>query len=320
MAQHKLLKRGQTKAITSTGEGVVSRRYHLRAREAVTRLAALPPTRTPAPPLEGFIVGSHAHEELVKERIRERLREKQSARRTPRPAHSLLSVNAPRPARQNSDRVNVLVSDDRWLEDVFGRIRLVHGRDSINLQRLSSGVMSFLLDHNSERPIGRVLRLYLDDSALRGKVELGSSPRARSAYAEIVEGVRSGVSPAFAVHKARFLRQDEQGYDRERIDTVVQVWEPYEISSVVAPRNPGAKVTQVGRYSMNMGAMPNIADTSDLTNLSLVCGRVALQGNTGSPSQRARLEKCYEAFDAAEALGTPRDKAIESAKAAAWIP
>ena len=299
----------------SSGEGVAARRFRLRVRVSA-RPTALPPSRK-APVLNaGVVRGSALHDE----KLLSELRENQPARRTPtpRPTPSRLEVNAPIPARTDREHLNMLVSSDTWLHDFFGRVRLEHRKESVELRRLHSGVLQMLADHDSTRPVGRVVSLNLELDALYGRVEFGQTPRAQAVLTEINEGLRSGISPGFLVLESRFLQRGEAGYDENRIDTIVSKWELHEISSVTSPRNHLAKVISGGNV-MTITTMPNAATLTDLDGLSLIAARRALELGTGSPSQRAKLTRFFNAFDDALANGFSRSAAITQAKGESGI-
>ena len=263
-------------------------------------------------PLPSSIRGQGSGEVAALDRLRER-----RVDRSPRVAAltMITTVHSPHPARQDRERLNLLVSTGDWLPDLFGRIRLSHDRGAIDMARLSSGVLSFVQDHDTTKPIGRVLSLVLADDVLYSETEVGSSRRAQDALSEIREGVRSGVSPAFTIDRVRF---DESGSDK-RIDTTVQLWTPFEISSVTAPRNHRARVP---RTREKPDGHRHTTEHRDHKRYGWIIDRrrkAGARAGAGFGQAAPATHPVLQCFDRAQGQGRSRSESIAIGKMAAGI-
>ena len=165
----------------------------------------------------------------------------------------------------------------------MGTLALRIDRDSVDLGRLSSGVMALALDHDSTRLLGRVVEATVYPGQLDMRAEVSTTPTATNAMAEIDDLTRMGFSPGFLIHETETLSEGDRGYDEtEMFQIVVTRWEPYEISSSAIPRNPNARLRGVASMSnviaIDGGIMnaPEILNREDMIGLSLAAARQVL--------------------------------------------
>ena len=220
---------------------------------------------------------------------------------------------APRKGRTVLDFV---AATDAEMDSFMGTIKLKIDAESVDLSRLESGVMALALDHDTTRLMGRVVEGTIYDGRLDMKAEVGDTPTARSAMAEIDDLTRAGFSPGFLISKVRILDEDDESYDPDQyMQVVCEKWEPYEISSTAIPRNRDARLKGVASMGDVIMDAPDLVSTSDLVGMSLAAGREVLASGQGTERQRAKLEEFYKVFDAGLERGLSRDVAAAEAKA-----
>ena len=276
------------------------RRYRL---PSMPQRAAIPASpRRPEAPLPSSVRGTPSGEIAALDRLREQRRE-----RVPRAAQTF-NVHSPVPRREGARMMRLKVSDDSWLPAPLGRIRLLHGVDAVNLERVELGQLSLHLHHDVTQVAGRILSAGVSGATLYADTELSRSLDPKTEQL-IDEGALSGISPGFLLDRVRALKAGEQGFDKDSIDLVVERWTVYEVSLTSVPRNPNARI--IGRFSMTtpqtaLGA-PELATTDDLDQLSLVTARLALSTGEGSAKQRERAIQVLRQVRRADRGGnTPR--------------
>ena len=263
----------------------------------------------------------------LSERTRSDYRETPRSTR-PRNTQSF-NTEAPSQGRKGRARVGMLAASERWLDGLFGEIKLACTRDAIDLERLRMGQLSFCIDHDTSAPIGRIVKASIRERSLYADAEIANTPFAKAKLLEIDEGIRVGVSPGFIVNELRAVERDEPDYSDDNLRIVVERWQPYELSSTPIPRNPMARITNRGRFSMGQTeyvttaalgvSAPELVSTDDLDGLSLTVGRKLLESGQGDPAKLGKLERFFAAFDAAMANGAMRYDAIEAGKRASGI-
>ena len=241
-----------------------------------------------------------------------------SAQRTPTTLQRF-TVNAPANNYKRLALLNINVASERTLPGFLGTIRLICQPDSVDLERLRSGVMNLCADHRLDVPIGRVPSLTITGGNVTGQAEIAVTDAGRKHLVELDQGLRVGVSPGFEILK---VAPDPKGQD---FDIVVEKFAPYECSLVTAARNPDSRIT--GRFSMGGNTMNGttletpLVNTYDTVGLSLAAGRVALQdGAITDPVRRRQLEKFYQEFDLRIGRGETRNAAAVAARELADIP
>ena len=131
--------------------------------------------------------------------------------------------------REEDRTVELAFSSEQPVERMFGTEILDHSPESIRLGRLrESGAL--LVDHDPTDLVGKVEAVEIgSDRMARAKVRFGRSDRANEIFLDIQDGIRSGVSVGYQIHKLR-----EEGEDGETSFRAID-WEPMEISLVAIP-------------------------------------------------------------------------------------
>lgn len=116
--------------------------------------------------------------------------------------------------------------------------------EAIRLERLNDGA-PFLDSHSSWGGIGKVLgsvipgSVRIENGQGTAKIRLTSAPDAAPAIHRILERTINKVSVGYRVHRYDVTKPEKIG-EREKWRAVD--WEPYEISAVAMPADPGASI------------------------------------------------------------------------------
>ena len=300
---------------------IPARRFRLPEGERSTAPAPLPADTRPAPPLPTRPDGPYRYS------ARTSVARAETPKRTPkRPveaqtgARGLYTVSAPVGPREGRRVLDFVAATDAEMEAFMGTIKLKIDAESVDLSRLSGGVLSLALDHDVSQLMGRITEATIHPGRLDMEAEVGDTPTARSAMTEIDDLTRAGFSPGFLIHEVRILDEDDESFDPDKyMQIVCEKWEPYEVSSTAIPRNRDAKLRGVA--SMNSAIMDarELVSTSDLVGMSLAAGREVLASGQGSERRRAKLEEFFKVFDAGLERGLSRDVAAAEAKAETGI-
>jgi len=129
---------------------------------------------------------------------------------------------------QEERTINLAFSSEEPVERRFGMEVLDHDPKSIRLGRLR-GSGALLVNHNPDDLVGKVESVEIADRVARAKVRFGKSDRANEIFQDVQDGIRSGVSVGYQIHKLT-----EEG---EKDSSVFRAtdWEPMEISLVAIP-------------------------------------------------------------------------------------
>jgi HK97 family phage major capsid protein/HK97 family phage prohead protease len=112
----------------------------------------------------------------------------------------------------------------------YGNEVLLHGRDNIDLERVS---LPLIVGHNTEEiNIGVVEQLKIVGRKLKGFIRLGSSARAKEILADIKNGIVSNLSIGY-----RILEHHFQGDD-----LIATKWAPHEVSILAVGADPHAGI------------------------------------------------------------------------------
>ena len=236
-------------------------------------------------------------------------------------SRGLFSVRAPVGPRKGRTVLDFVAATDAEMDGFMGTIRLQIDADSVDLSRLSGGVMALCVDHNTSALMGRVTEATVYPGRLDMVAEVGDTPTATEAMAEIDDLMRAGFSPGVLIHEVRILDEDDESYDPDQyMQICCEKWEPFEISSTAIPRNRDAKLRGVASMNSNeiMDA-PELVSTSDLVGLSLAAGRQVVASGKGSAAQRSKLAEFFKLFDAGLERGLTRDVAAGAAKSLTGI-
>lgn len=125
--------------------------------------------------------------------------------------------------------IDLAFSSEEPVERRFGTEVLDHQPESIRLGRLR-GSGSLLVNHNPDDLVGKVETVEISsDRVARAKVRFGKSDRANEIFQDVMDGIRSGVSVGYQIHKLT-----EEGEEGSSIFRATD-WEPMEISLVSIP-------------------------------------------------------------------------------------
>ena len=120
----------------------------------------------------------------------------------------------------------------RW----FGDEILRHDADSVDLGRLQEiGVL--LWNHNSDDPIGRVERVWLEETRAKALVTFDEDAEADRIYRKVQAGSLKGVSVGYRVTRWEMVEEGERSEDGRFAGPcdIATKWEPLEISIVSVP-------------------------------------------------------------------------------------
>ena len=296
-------------------------RFRIDAPATSTRRFRLPDERSTAPelPVEdrpftphvwgpGLATQPHKRQ-ITAQTPRGRLGEAQAGSR------GLFTVKAPVGPRKGRTILDFTAATDAEMPSFMGTIRLQIDRDSVDLGRLSGGVMALAIDHDTTQLMGRVVEATVYPGRLGMLAEVSETPTATNTMAEIADLTRQGFSPGFLIHEVRILDEDDDEYYPDQyLQVICTRWEPYEISSTAIPRNRDAKLRGVASMSDAIMGAPELVSTSDLLGLSLAAGRQVVASGKGSAAQRAKLQQFFRLFDTGLENGLTRDKAATAAK------
>lgn len=238
--------------------------------------------------------------------------------RTPMQLFNLgTTVSAPPNDYQSLATLNLIVADESVLAGFFGTIKLRCRLDSVNLERVRSGLANLLADHRIDLPIGRIESMTVANRQVTATTQIAVTDNGRKYLAELDEGLRTGVSPGF------LITETEADEDGEDFDIVVTNWEIFECSLTAAPRNAVARVTERFSAMTNVQTLETgneVVNTYDLVGLSIAASRKALQsGNIHDPEKRRRLTTFFTDFDRRRQNGQDRDGAALAAREHAGI-
>ncbi|NTI92273.1 hypothetical protein G6L78_01375 [Agrobacterium rhizogenes] len=135
-----------------------------------------------------------------------------------------------------------------WMEGEFDEELVVSG-NSVRLDRLNSGA-PFLDTHGQwslEDVLGSVVRGTAIVKGGKGyaKILLSKAPDAADRVARIKEGTVSNISVGYRIHAVEKTEREGQTPIHRVID-----WEPWEISAVPIPADPGAQVRSLDQPAM----------------------------------------------------------------------
>jgi HK97 family phage prohead protease len=139
--------------------------------------------------------------------------------------------------RENDDRrIEVAFSSEEPVERHFGQEVLDHAPTSIRLGRLKE-TGALLINHDPNDLVGKVEEVSLVDRVGRATVRFGSSVRAQEIYQDVQDGIRTGVSVGYQIHKLEEEKEDDDVSIFRAVD-----WEPMEISLVSIPADSSVGV------------------------------------------------------------------------------
>ena len=132
---------------------------------------------------------------------------------------------------ENDDRtLEFPFSSELAVERYFGNEILSHERGAADLGRLNDGA-PLLFNHNMDDIVGVVEKAWMgEDKRGYARVRLAKTERAEEIKALIEDGILRNVSFGYRIAE---MKDDRQG------NYTATAWEPYEISLVTVPADPG---------------------------------------------------------------------------------
>ena len=111
------------------------------------------------------------------------------------------------PIEENDDRtLEVVFSSDADVEMWYGKERLLHGTDNVDLSYLNAGMSPLLVDHrayNSDNQIGVIESARVDGHNGYAKIKFSKGRRGNEYYQDVLDGIRSCVSVGYEVRNGR---------------------------------------------------------------------------------------------------------------------
>ena len=135
----------------------------------------------------------------------------------------------------------------RW----FGNEILVHDKDSVRCERLDSGMVPSLFNHNPDQQLGVVDNYELKDGVLHVSGPFSRSPFAQEKRQDYDDGILKAASVGYKVHK--MVRTEDEDNPNAPDECRVTDWEPYDASLVTVPADP---TVGVGRAADGANEFP----------------------------------------------------------------
>ncbi|MER8786873.1 HK97 family phage prohead protease [Mesorhizobium sp. M0983] len=154
-----------------------------------------------------------------------------------------------------------------WLEGEFDE-ELIVSANAVRLDRLNSGA-PFLDTHGQwslDSVIGSVVRgtARIEGGQGLARVKLSAAPDAIDRVAKIKEGTVSNISVGYRIHSVERKERDGKIPLHRVID-----WEPWEISAVPIPADPGAQVRSAKSDMFDCMVERALADDNDVRRIRL---------------------------------------------------
>lgn len=131
---------------------------------------------------------------------------------------------------ENERTVELSFSSETPIERWFGYEILSHDTGAVRLARLNNGA-PLLLNHSSDRQIGVVEKVWIQDRRGKAVVRFSRSALAGEVFQDVLDGIRRKVSVGYRIHQ--MVDETEQGAESETYRATD--WEPYEVSIVPMP-------------------------------------------------------------------------------------
>ena len=189
---------------------------------------------------------------------------------------------------ENEDRtLEVVFSSDADVEMWYGKERLLHGTDNVDLTYLNAGMSPLLVDHrayNSDNQIGVIESARVDGHNGYATIKFSKGRRGNEYYQDVLDGIRSCVSVGYEVRKWEI--EDADSRDPLYIATE---WVPREISFVTFPADESVGVIRSERSDF-MFELQNEEDEDMLSRSSLgpEGGQQNTPPETGEPEDEAQ--------------------------------
>jgi len=135
----------------------------------------------------------------------------------------------------------------RW----FGNEILDIKPSSIRAERLTAGLVPFLLGHKTDDQIGVVEKHWHSGGKVYGTAKFSKSQRAQEILEDMSQGVRRGISVGYKTFKMKKVRTANPTDPDDVDDFLVTDFEPLEISSVSVAADPRVGIGRAdGNYDL----------------------------------------------------------------------
>lgn len=143
----------------------------------------------------------------------------------------------------------------RW----WGVEILDHSESAVDLTRLSE-IGCVLFNHKRDSVIGKVNRVWVENSRGCAEIEFDSDEESEKIYQKVASGTLKGVSVGYAVDAWEEVAPNKKSTDGRFTGPadIAKRWTPYEISIVSVPADP---TVGVGR-ELEQGAKSEAPETS----------------------------------------------------------
>jgi HK97 family phage major capsid protein/HK97 family phage prohead protease len=140
--------------------------------------------------------------------------------------------------------IELAFSSEEPVERYFGQEVLDHTPTSLRLGRLND-TGALLVDHNPSDLVGKVEQVTLGSDRIgRAVVRFGNSVRAQEVYQDVIDGIRTGVSVGYQIHRLEEEKTEDVSIFR------ATDWEPMEISLVSIPADASVGVGRSSNESI----------------------------------------------------------------------
>lgn len=126
-------------------------------------------------------------------------------------------------------------SSERVVERWFGNEKLSHDPKAVRLDRIRAGAAPLLFNHNWDDPVGMITTGRVENKRLVVEATLFETDRAKEVAAMIRGGLKN-VSIGYEINDHLEER------DGNNVNVTATDWEPYEVSIVSIPADPGVGV------------------------------------------------------------------------------
>lgn len=134
-------------------------------------------------------------------------------------------------------KLSFALSSEAPIERWFGTEVLSHAEGAIRLERIRSGAMPLLFNHDWDDPIGMIDDARIEGGRLVVDAHLFATPRAQEVATMLAGGLRN-VSVGYRMHVVEEDRDTETYTARD--------WEPFEGSIVTVPADPSVGIGRSG--------------------------------------------------------------------------
>lgn len=201
--------------------------------------------------------------------------------------------------------VEASLSSEQPVSRWYGEEVLTHSPSAVDLSR-SKGGLPMLFGHNTEKPIGRVDDIRIEEGKLRGTMRFSKNSTANEVWQDVKDGFLRNVSIGYQVKKW----EEEENSDR----VTITKWSLLEASIVTVPADASVGVNR----SLDMDTTAEQDDvTTNVTAITKAHQKGVQEGKRNAVQETlARVEEINEIFerylDPTDAIGKAiRDAAVK---------